>query len=134
MMKMEGITPKESSDVQDELKDRHESDAEKKPQYNKILKGSEKPLKSAHGILYVTRKEGKDKPAIIAYREEKLIIINSDNHLIKNLNKMRPIQRNIGLGQLLIRGHFHILEEYVDLPRYEEYVDNMTSILFSKMV
>ncbi len=133
-LKMEGITPKDNSDVQDESKDRHESDEEKKPRYNKILKGSEKPLKSAHGVLYVTRKEGKDKPAIIAYREEKLIIINSDNHLIKNLNKLRPLQRNIGLGQLLIRGHFHILEEYVDLPRYEEYVDNMTSILFSKMV
>jgi len=132
-LKMEGITPENSSE-RDEQKDRHESNDEKKPSYHKILKGSEKPLKSAHGILYVTRKEGKDKPAIIAYREEKLIIINSDNHLIKNLNKMRPLQRNIGLGQLLIRGHFHILEEYVDLNRYEEYVDNLTSILFSKMV
>jgi len=133
-LKMEGITDRESSDEHEESKEKHDSDEEKKPLYHKILKGSERPLKSAYGITYVTRKAGKDKPAIIAYREEKLIIINLDNDLIKNLNKLRPIQRNIALGQLIARGHFRILENFVDLNRYEEYVDEMTSTLFAKMI
>ena len=91
-------------------------------------------MRSAFGILIVNRKVGKENPAIISYREEKLIIVNLDNELVKNLNKLRPIQRFIALGQLLVRGHFHILEKYVDLSQYEEYIDNMTSILFSKII
>ena len=91
-------------------------------------------MKSAFGINYVIRKDGKDKPAIVPYREEKLIIINLDHDLVKNLLELRPIQRNIALGFLLARGHFHILEHFVDLPRYEEFVDNMVSTLFSKMI
>lgn len=133
-LKMGGITDRENSEQHDESKDKHKTDDEKKPLYHKIIKGSERPLKSSYGITYVTRKAGKDKPAIISYREEKLIIINLDHHLVKNLNKLRPIQRNIALGQLIARGHFHILESFVDLNRYEEYVDEMVSTLFSKMI
>ncbi|MCH7647967.1 MAG: ATP-binding protein [Thaumarchaeota archaeon] len=133
-LKMEGITARESSDEHEESEERHESDEEKKPISHKILKGSERPLKSAYGIIYVTRKAGKDRPAIIAYREEKLIIINLDHDLVKNLNKLRPIQRNIALGQLIARGHFRILESFVDLNQYEEYVDEMVSTLFAKMI
>ena len=134
-LKMEGEIVRENSDNLENVdKDTREPNDEKKPLYHRIIKGSERPLRSAFGISFVTRKAGKENPAIISYREEKLIIINLDNELVKNLNKLRPIQRNIALGQLLARGHFHILEKYVDLPRYEEYVDNMTSTLFSKIM
>jgi len=134
-LKVGGITDHETpEDEQPEHQEQQEPQEEKKRLQHKILKGEERPLKSAYGISYVTRKAGKDKPSIIAYREEKLIIINLDHDLIKNLNKLRPIQRNIALGFLIARGHFHILEPYVDLPRYEEFVDNMVATLFSKMV
>jgi len=86
-----------------------------------------------HGIEDA-RKDGKDKPAIVPYKEEKLIIINLDHDLVKNLLELRPLQRNIALGYLLARGHFHILEHFVNLYRYEEFVDNMVATLFSKMI
>ena len=134
-LKMAGITDRQITENEDtEPHEQHESQDEKKQLQHKILRGEERPLKSAYGINYITRKAGKDKPAIISYREEKLIIINLDHDLIKNINKLRPIERNIALGFLIARGHFHILEMYIDLPRYEEFVDNMVATLFSKMI
>ncbi|MDH3203141.1 MAG: ATP-binding protein [Nitrosopumilus sp.] len=133
-LKMEGIVARDNSSEHEESKEKHDSKEERKPRHNKILKGSEKPLRSAYGIIYDFEKLGKDKPAIVAYKEEKLIIINLDHDKVKNLNKMRPIQRNIGLGQLISRGHFHILESFVNLNMYEEYLDEMDSALFTKMI
>jgi len=134
-LKVGGITERQPPESeQSEPHEHHEPQDEKKRLQHKILKGEERPLKSAFGINYVIRKDGKDKPAIVPYREEKLIIINLDHDLVKNLVKLRPLQRNIALGFLIARGHFHILEHFVDLPRYEEFVDNMVSTLFSKMI
>ncbi len=134
-LKMAGITDREITENEEiEPREQREAQEEKKRLQHKILRGEERPLKSAYGINYITRKAGKEKPAIIPYREEKLIIINLDHDLIKNMNKLRPIQKNIALGFLIARGHFHILEPYVDLCRYEEYVDSMVATLFSKMI
>ena len=133
-LQMGGITENEPKEEESQAQEQQESQEERKRLQHKILKGKERPLKSAYGTYYVARKAGKDRPAIIPYREEKLIIINLDNQLIKNLNQLRPIQRSIALGPLLARGNFHILETFVGLPRYEEFVDNIVSTLFSKMV
>lgn len=113
--------------------EKQESRIEKKRLEHKILKGENKPLKSAFGINYVIRKEGKDKPAVITFREEKTIIINRDHDLIKNILKLRPNQRNIALGFLIGRGHFHILEMFRNVTGYDEYVDSMVSTLYAKM-
>ncbi len=100
---------------------------------HKILKGKEKPLKSAYGFNYVLRKVGRDRPAIVTFKEEKLIIINLDHDLIKNLHGLRPLQKNMILCTLLARGHFHILESFRNVVSYEEYVDNMVSTAISKI-
>ncbi|KPU81336.1 hypothetical protein JI55_01570 [Nitrosopumilus sp. PRT-SC01] len=101
---------------------------------HKILKGKERPLKSAYGINYVSRKIGKDRPAVVTYKEEKLIIINLDHDLIKNIHTLRPNQKNIALGFLIARGHFHILEPFLNVSGYDEYVDDMVATVFGKMV
>jgi len=134
-LKMGGVAeaePRGNEPESHETQEQHQK--ERKRLQHKILKGEERPLKSAYGIIYVTRKAGKDKPAIISYREEKLIIINLDHDLVKNLNELRPLQRNIAIGFLLAKGHFHILETFVDLPRYEDFVDEMVATLLSKMI
>ena len=89
-------------------------------------------MKNAFGIITVQRKIGREKPAVVAYKEEKLIIINLDHDIIKNIHNLRPIQKNIALLPLLARGHFHILESFRDIIGYEEYVDNMVSTILSK--
>jgi len=114
-------------------KEKQEPQTERKRFDHRILKGENRPLKSAYGIYYVIRKAGKDKPAVIPYKEEKTIIINRDHDLIKNILELRPIQKNIALGFLIARGHFHILESFRSLVGYEEFVDSMVATLFSKM-
>jgi len=120
--------------AEESLEQEHEEPKhEKKRLQHKILKGEERPLKSAYGINYVSRKSGKEKPAIIAYKEEKLIIINLDHDLIKNIHKLRPIQKFTALSFLIARGHFHILETFLNLEGYEEYIDNMMATVFGKI-
>ena len=133
-LEMGGVAEREITSTEDEEKEKQEPQIERKRLEHKILKGENRPLKSAFGIYYVIRKAGKDNPAVITDKPEKTIIINLDHDLVKNINKSRPLQRNIALGFLISRGHFHILESYVDLRRYEEYVDNMVATLFSKMI
>ena len=86
-LKVGGITERQPPESeQSETHEQHDPQDEKKRLQHKILKGEERPLKSAFGINYVIRKDGKDKPAIVPYREEKLIIINLDHDLVKNLH------------------------------------------------
>jgi len=132
-LKMGGITDQERKNQESEEKDNEETQEERKRLQHKILKGKEKPLKNAYGIITVQRKIGRDKPAIVTYKEEKLIIINLDHDIIKSIHNLRPIQKNIALCPLLARGHFHILEYYRDIIGYEEYVDNMVSTIFLKL-
>ena len=132
-LKVGGITDQDAKNQESEEREKGETQEERKRLQHKILKGKEKPLKSAYGINYITRKIGRDKPAIDTYKEEKLIIINLDHDLIKNIHNLRPIQKNIALCFLLARGHFHILEYFRDIIGYEEYVDNMVSTIFSKL-
>ena len=132
-LKMGGITDQERKNQESEEKDNEETQEERKRLQHKILKGKEKPLKNAYGIITVQRKIGRDKPAIVTYKEEKLIIINLDHDIIKSIHNLRPIQKNIALCPLLARGHFHILEYYGDIIGYEEYVDNMVSTIFLKL-
>jgi len=113
--------------------EKQEPQIERKRLDHRILKGENRPLKSAFGIYYVIRKAGKDKPAVIPYKEEKTIIINIDHDLVRNIHELRPIQKNIALGFLIARGHYHILESFRDIVDYEEYVDSMVATLFSKM-
>ena len=129
-----GVTEQDNDNRESEEKEKQESQDERRRLQHKILKGKEKPLKSAYGINYITRKVGRDKPAIVPYKEEKLIIINLDHDLIKNIHKLRPIQKSIALCNLLARGHFHILEPFRNIVGYEEYVDNMVSTVLSKMI
>lgn len=134
-LQMGGIMERDTVRSEESLeKESLESLIERKKLQHRILKGENKPLKSAYGINYVIRKEGKDKPAIITYKEEKLIIINQDHDLIKNILNLRPIQKNIALGFILARGHFHILETFRNVNGYDEYVDSMVSTLFTKMM
>ena len=132
-LKVGGISEQEKSSQDSEGKEKEESQEERKRLQHKILKGKEKPLKSAYGINYVLRKIGRDRPAIVTFKEEKLIIINLDHDLIKNLHGLRPLQKNMILCTLLARGHFHILESFRNIVGYEEYVDNMVSTAISKI-
>ncbi len=132
-LKAGGISEQEKSSQDSEGKEKEESQEERKRLQHKILKGKEKPLKSAYGINYVLRKIGRDRPAIVTFKEEKLIIINLDHDLIKNLHGLRPLQKNMILCTLLARGHFHILESFRNIVSYEEYVDNMVSTAISKI-
>jgi len=133
-LQLGGITDRETKETEEQVeKEREKPDHERRQLQHKILQGKERPLKSAYGINYVTRKIGKDKPAVIAYKEEKLIIINLDHDLVKNTQNLRPNQKNIVLGFLIARGHFHILERFQNIFGYEEYVDSMIATLFGKM-
>ena len=133
-LQMGSLSENEKLKTESLEKESIESQIERKRLQHKILKGENRPLKSAFGINYVIRKEGRDKPAIIAYREEKIIIINRDHDLIKNILNLRPIQRNVALGFLLARGHFHILETFKNLLGYDEYIDSMVTTLLTKML
>ena len=136
-LKIGGITEQERKNQKFDEKENEENDETeetRKRLQHKILKGKEKPLKSAYGINIVERKIGREKPAVVTYKEEKLIIINLDHDIIKNIHNLRPIQKSIALLPLLARGHFHILEYFRDIIGYEEYVDNMVSTIFSKMI
>ena len=64
---------------------------------------------------------------------ENTIPININHDLVRNIHELRPIQKNIALGFLIARGHYHILESFRDIVGYEEYVDSMVATLFSKM-
>jgi hypothetical protein len=132
-LKVGGISNQENNPNESEDKDSTETQEERKGLQHKILKGREKPLKSAYGVNYVMRKVGRDKPAIVTFKEDKLIIINLDHDLIKNLHGLRPLQKNMILCSLLARGHFHILESFRNIVGYEEYVDNMLSTAISKI-
>jgi len=129
-----GVAGQDTDNQESQEKKKSESQDERKRLQHKILKGKEKPLKSAYGINYITRKVGRDKSVIVSYKEEKLIIINLDHDLIKNIHKLRPLQKSIALCNLLARGHFHILEPFRNIVGYEEYVDNMVSTILSKMI
>jgi len=134
-LQMGGVTERVTTASEQSLeKENLESLIERRKLQHRILKGENKPLKSAYGINYVIRKEGKDKPAVITYKEEKIIIINQDHELIKNILNLRPIQKNIALGFLIARGHFHILEIFRNVHSYDEYIDSMVSTLFTKMM
>jgi len=132
-LEMGGVNEKDVSQQEEQEKEKQEPQTERKRLDHRILKGENRPLKSAFGINYVIRKAGKDKPAVIPYREEKTIIINRDHDLVRNIHDLRPNQKNIALGFLIARGHFHILESFRNLVGYEEYVDSMVATLFSKM-
>jgi len=132
-LQLGGISERETKETDTIEKEKQEPEQERRRLQHKILQGKERPLKSAYGINYVTRKMGTDKPAVIAYKEEKLIIINLDHDLLKNIQNLRPNQKNIVLGFLIARGHFHILETFRNIFGYEEYVDSMVATLFSKM-
>ena len=131
-LKLGGITEQNESDAPIPEKQEQESKQERQRHQHKILKGKEKPLKSAFGINYVFRKEGNLKPAVVPYKDEKLIVINQDHDLIRNINDLGPSQRFMALGFLIARGHFHILQNFTTLGNYDEYVDNMVSMLLVK--
>ena len=120
------------SEQQNTERQEQESREERQRHQHKILKGREKPLKSAFGINYIFRKEGKIKPAVIPYKDEKLIVINCDHDLIRGINNLRPSQRSMALGFLIAIGHFHILEKFKTLANYDEYINNMVSMLLTK--
>ena len=42
-------------------------------------------------------------------------------------------QKFIALSFLIARGHFHILESFVNVIGYEEYIDNMMATVFGKI-
>jgi len=133
-LKIGGLTELERKNQEIDEKEHEHTDERRKRLQLKILKGKEKPLKSGYGINLVERKIGKEKPAVVTFKEEKLIIINLDHDIIKNIHNLRPIQKNIALLPLLARGHFHILEFFRDITGYEEYVDNMVSTIFSRLI
>jgi len=56
-----------------------------------------------------------------------------DHDLVKNIHNLRPNQKNIALGYLIARGHFHILESFKTIISYEEFIDQMVTTLFTKM-
>ena len=132
-LKLGGVTEQNNSEENPES---YESDLKQERQrhQHKILKGSEKPLKSAFGIYYVFRKEGKLKPAVIPFKDEKLIVINRDHELIKNVDKRRPLEKSIALVFLIARGLSHILETFETIASYDTYSDDMVSTVLSKMV
>jgi len=132
-LEMGGVAEREMTPQEEEEKEKQEPQIERKRLDHRILKGENRPLKSAFGIIYVIRKAGKDKPAVIPYREEKTIIINRDHDLVRNIHELRQNQKNIALGFLIARGHYHILESFRSLVGYEEYVDSMVASLFLKM-
>jgi len=132
-LEMGGVAEREMTSQEEEEKEKQEPQIEKKRLDHRILKGENRPLKSAFGIIYVIRKAGRDKPAVIPYKEEKTIIINRDHDLVRNIHGLRQNQKNIALGFLIARGHYHILESFRSLIGYEEYVDSMVATLFSKM-
>ena len=131
-LKMAGTD--ENNPVSEENKqEEKEPESERRRIQHKILKGPERPIKSAYGINYIIKKHGADKPAVIAYKEEKYIIINLDHDLVKNIRSLKPSMQVISLAPLVSRGIWHILENWRDLLSYEGYIDDMTSSLFLKM-
>ena len=131
-LKMAGTgesNPNEEENKQEEK----ESESERRQIQHRIMRGPERPIKSAYGINWKIHKCGADKPAVVTYKEEKLIIINQDNDLVKNIQGMKPALKAVTLVPLLSRGIWRILENYTDLNGYEAYIDDMTSNLFSKM-
>jgi len=133
-LKQAGISEHEKKNQESHESQKEESREERKRFQHKFLKGKEKPLKSAYGIYYIIEKIGRDRPAIVTSKEDKLIIINLDHDLVRNIHNLKPIQKNIALCNLLARGHFHILEPFRNITGYEEYVDSMVSTIFTKMV
>ena len=131
-LKMAG-TDENNPDEEENKQEEKEPESERKRIQHKILKGPERPIKSAYGINYIIKKYGVAKPAVVAFKEEKLIIINLDHDLVKNIRSLKPSMQVISLAPLVSRGIWHILENYTDLNGYEEYIDDMTSNLFLKM-
>ena len=131
-LKMAG-TDENDPDEEEHEQVEKEPESERRRIQHKILRGPERPIKSAYGINYIIKKYGVAKPAVVAFKEEKLIIINLDHDLVKNIKSLKPQSQAITLAPLISRGIWHILENWRDLSSYEEYVDDMTSNLFSKM-
>ena len=131
-LKMAG-TDENKADEEENKQEEKEPESERKRIQHKILMGPERPIKSAYGINYIIKKYGADKRAVVAFKEEKLIIINLDHDLVKNIRSLKPSMQIISLAPLVSRGIWHILENYTDLNGYEEYVDDMTSNVFLKM-
>ena len=131
-LKMAG-TDENNPDEEENKQEEKEPESERKRIQHKILMGPERPIKSAYGINYIIKKYGVAKPAVVAFKEEKLIIINLDHDLVKNIRSLKPSMQIISLAPLVSRGIWHILENYTDLNGYEEYIDDMTSSLFLKM-
>jgi len=65
---------------------------------------------------------------------KKLIVINRDHELIKNIDKLRSLQNSIALVFLIARGLSHILETFETIASYDTYSDDMVSTVLSKMV
>ena len=131
-LKMAG-TDENNPDEEENKQEEKESESERRRIQHRILRGPERPIKSAYGINWKIHKCGAGKPAVVTYKEEKLIIINQDNDLVKNIQGMKPALKAVALVPLLSRGIWRILENYTDLNGYEAYIDDMTSNLFSKM-
>ena len=131
-LKMAG-TDESNPDEEENKQEEKESESERRRIQHRILRGPERPIKSAYGINWKIHKCGAGKPAVVTYKEEKLIIINQDNDLVKNIQGMKPALKAVALVPLLSRGIWRILENYTDLNGYEAYIDDMTSNLFSKM-
>jgi len=131
-LKMAG-TDENKADEEENKQEEKESESERKRIQHKVLRGPERPIKSAYGINYIIKKYGADKPPVVAFKEEKLIIINQDNDLVKNIRNMKPAMQAVSLAPLISRGVWYILENWRDLSIYEAYTDEMTSSLFLKM-
>ena len=131
-LKMAG-TDENKADEEENKQEEKEPESERKRIQHKVLRGPERPIKSAYGINYVIKKYGADRPPMVAFKEEKLIIINQDNDLVKNIRSMKPAMQAVSLAPLISRGVWYILENWRDLSIYEAYTDEMTSSLFLKM-
>ena len=131
-LKASGVNEHEPPSEESPKREDHETHQERKRLEHKILKGKEKPLKNAFGINIRIEKRGRDQPAIIPFRDEKLIVINQDHDLIKNINKLPPAQRVLPMVNLMVRGQFQLLEKFVDLSGYDCYVDDMVAMYISK--
>jgi hypothetical protein len=132
-LKAGGVAEQENKQTKSEEKESQETQQERRKLQNKILKGKEKPLRTAFGINFFMSKVGRDKPAVVTFKEEKTVIFNMDHDLLKNLHGLRPLQKNMIMCTLFARGHFHVLEAFRDIRGYEEYVDDMVSVAISKI-
>jgi len=132
--KASGIAENRHLEQEPPEQENQKTQQERKRRQHKILKGKEKPLKSAFGINVIFEPRGKDQPAVIPYKDEKLIVINTDNDLIKIINQLKSAQKFISFVFLFGRAHFHVLEKFVKVKEYEMYVDDMVSMVLLNQI